>query len=67
MKSFIIKQLNTFEYFYEVEGENEEDALFRLLTEDHDTILGEFHSMNDRSDWEISENTGVVPFYGTEG
>lgn len=67
MKSFIIKQLHTFEYFYEVEGENEEDALFRLLTEAHEPILEEFHSMNDRVDWEICENIEGPPFHGTEG
>jgi len=57
MKRFIIKQLHTFEYFYEVEGENEEDALFKLLSEPQEPILEEFHSMNDRIDWEICENT----------
>ena len=54
MKTFTIKQLHTFEFYYEIEAENEEQALFKLQTESHFPILEEFHSMNDRQDWEIS-------------
>ena len=67
MKRFIIKQLHTFEHYYEVWGENAEDALFNLLNESHEPILEEFQSMNDKLDWEITENTDIPLFYGTEG
>lgn len=53
MKKFIITQLHTFEYVYEIEAKNEEEALFLLQTESHDPISEEFHSMNDSSDWTI--------------
>jgi len=67
MSKYIIKQLHTFEHYYEVEADNREDALFKLLTEHYDPILEEFHSMNDRIDWEISEDVDKGVFFGSEG
>lgn len=54
MKTFIIKQMHTFEYYYEIEADSKEDALFKLQAEAHEPILEEFHSMNGRQDWEVS-------------
>lgn len=59
MKTFVIKQLHTFEYFYEIEAETEEEALFKLQSEAHEPTLEEFHSMNDRQDWEVSVNVDI--------
>lgn len=56
MKKFIIKQLHTFEYYYEIEAEDYDQALFKLQTESNEPILEEFHSMNDKQDWEIVED-----------
>jgi hypothetical protein len=53
-KTFIIKQLHTFEHYYEIEAETAEEALFKLQTEFNVPVLEEFHHMNDRQDWEIS-------------
>ena len=57
MPKYVIKQLHTFEYYYEIEANSVDEALFKLQSETHEPTLEEFHHMNDRQDWEVSLDT----------
>ncbi len=56
MKTFIITQLHTFEYVYEIEADNREQALMLLHQVPQTPVSEEFHHMNDREDWTIEED-----------
>ena len=43
MSKYVIKQLHTFEYYYEIEANSIDEALFKLQSEAHEPTLEEFH------------------------
>lgn len=53
MKTFVITQLHTFEYVYEIKAESEAEALLKLQQTAIEPVSEEFHSMNDSQDWTI--------------